>query len=288
MAIFVLLMIVFIVQVNIEKNIDELEQQIKEAETRLENENIKLKEGQEKHKNLVKSQKSLQQYNLELVIAVDTTGSMQRELDQLTQTIGLIGKVLPKIANSVKIGIVAYRKDEQEKLDISPFNLKKINDESNDNKRSFNKLYDFVRYLKAKTGSAPLEKAMDMSLKMFTKSEDFTGHQTFMLLGDVGPYEDKYRDQDISPKNIQQEKAMIHQLKIWSKGHLHRNVLILFSGEDEIAKTLQLQGENGTQHMKYVRSRLFFEKLAKEIGQPKGFSVNSTEMIPHLLSTILK
>ncbi len=288
MAIFILLMIVFIVQVNIKKDSKELEEQIKQAEIKLDSEKQKLKTEQKHHSNLVKSKKSLQQYNLELVIAVDTTGSMQRELDQLTDTIGLIGKVLPKIANSVKIGVVAYRRDENEQMDINPFHLRAIRDESYDNKKSFNKLYSFVRRLKAKTGSAPVELAMDQSLKMFSKPEEFTGHQTFMLLGDVGPYEDRYRDQGVESKNIQQEKAMVEQLKLWTKGHMHRNVLILFSGEDEIAKTLRLQGASGMQHKKFVRSKHFFEKLARETGQPEGFSVNSTEMIPHLLSALLR
>ena len=124
-----------------------------------------------------KSKMSLEKYNLEVVIAVDTTGSMQRELDQLTETIGLIGQVLPKIATSFKVGIVAYRIDKNERMDIQTFSLQRINDDSKDNSRSLSQLYNFTRNLKAKTGSAPIEQAMNKALKMFSPSESFTGHQ---------------------------------------------------------------------------------------------------------------
>lgn len=288
MAVFVLLMIVFIVQVNLETGVEELEKQIEKEGAKLESAKKALQAENKRLEKLKKSEKSLQQYNLELVVAVDTTGSMQRELDQLASTIGLIGKVLPKIANSVKIGVVAYRRDENESLDMEYFPLQTIKDGDHDGKISYNRIYNFVRYLKAKTGSAPVELAMDKALKMFSSADEFTGHQTFMLLGDVGPYEDRYRDQVIDDRNRQQANAMVDQLKIWSNKQLHRNVLILFSGEDEIAKTLKLQGAQGTQHQKFVQSSRLFKRFAMDIGQPEGYTTKSTEMIPHLLSAILK
>ena len=288
MAIFVLLMIIFIVQVNLAKGLEELEALIKKEVATLKQAKNKLSASKKHLEKLKKSEQSLQQYNLELVIAVDTTGSMQRELDQLSETIGLIGRVLPQIANKVKIGVVAYRRDEQEKLRIKTFKLQTIKPEDADNKRSFRRLHNFVRYLKAKTGSAPVELAMDQALKMFSNADHFTGHQAFMLLGDVGPYEDKYRDQVIDKRNRQQANAMVNQLEIWAKQQLHRNVLILFSGKDEIAKTLKLQGAQGVQHRKFVQSSHFFKRLATAAGQPEAYTTNSADMIPRLLSAILK
>jgi len=282
MAIFVLLMIVFVVQINLSQSVDELLEQIEKEKVALKLEENKLEEKNEQLTKLEKSKQSVQQYNFEVVIAVDTTGSMQWELDQLTNTIGLIGKILPKIGYTVKMGVVAYRRDENNRVDIKTFPLQVIRDEETDNKRSYRKIHSFVSRLRAKPGSAPVEEAMDQALKMFSNSESFVGHQTFMLLGDVGPYEDRYRDQLIDSKNRQQEKGMINQLKLWAEGSLHRNLLILFSGDDEIGKT------SGNQHQKFVQSRKFFEQLANESGQPQGFTSNQTDMIPQLLSVILK
>ena len=231
---------------------------------------------------LEKSKQSVQQYNFEVVIAVDTTGSMQWELDQLANTIGLIGKILPKIGKSVRMGVVAYRRDENNRVDIKTFPLQVIRDDDTDGKKSYRKIHGFVSGLRAKPGSAPIEEAMDQALKMFSNAESFAGHQTFMLLGDVGPYEDRYRDQLIDNKNRQQEKEMIDQLKLWTEGNYHRNLLILFSGDDEIGKT------SGNQHQKFVESKQFFQQLAKESGQPEGFTSNHADMIPQLLSVILK
>lgn len=288
MAIFVLLMIIFIVQVNLDEGLEEVEKKIAEAQAELKAKEKTKQEKETEKKKLSEAEKSMQQYNFEVVIAVDTTGSMQRELDQLTDTIGLIGKVLPEIAHSVKIGIVAYRRDEKDKDAISIFKMQTIKPESEDNKRSYRLVHDFVRKLKAQKGSAPIESAVDQALKMFSSPEQFTGHQTFMLLGDVGPFEDRYRDQNIDANNRQQAEAMVQQLKSWSEKTMNRNLLILFSGEDEIAKTLRLQGPNGRQHQKFLQSRELFKRFAEEAGQPEGYTTDTSEMIPSLLSVILK
>ncbi len=282
MAIFVLLMIIFIVQINLDIEIDELLEELAKEKSELQEEEKKLTQKNKHLQKLDQSKKSLEQYNFEVVIAVDTTGSMQWELDQLADTIALIGKILPKIGKNVKMGVVAYRRDQNNRKDIKIFPLQTIRDEDSDGKRSYRKIHGFVSRLRAQPGSAPVEEAMDTALKMFSSAEAFTGHQAFMLLGDVGPYEDRYRDQLIDSNNRQQEKGMIDQLKAWTGQSFHRNVLILFSGDDEIRKT------SGNQHKKFIESREFFKKLASGAGQPKGFTSNQTEMIPQLLSVILK
>ncbi len=282
MAIFVLLMIIFVVQINLDTSVKELLEQIEQETAELRAEEKKLADKNKQLAKLGMAKKGVEQYNFEVVIAVDTTGSMQLELDLLADTIGLIGKILPKIGNSVKIGVVAYRRDESNRQDIKVFPLQRILDEDTDGKRSFRKIHSFVGRLRAQPGSAPIEEAMDQALKMFSDADTFAGHQAFMLLGDVGPYEDRYRDQIIDSKNRQQEKGMINQLKSWRSKSMHRNVLVLYSGNDEIKKT------SGNQNKKFVESREFFKKLAAGAGQPEGFTSNPTEMIPQLLSVIVK
>lgn len=282
MAIFVLLMIIFVVQTNLGPGLENLRKELDAETVELESKVNDLENMNTALNKLEKSKASLQQYNFEIVIAVDTTGSMQWELDQLADTIGLISKILPKIGNTVKMGVVAYRRDQNNKEEIQAFPLQVIKDSDTDSNQSYRRIHSFVNRLKAKPGSAPIEKAMDMALKMFSSTSSFTGHQTFMLLGDVGPYEDHYRDQAIDSTNIQQENGMINQLKVWTSESLHRNILILFSGNDEIEKT------SGNQHKKFLASKIFFKKLATEAGQPEGFTSDQGEMIPQLLSTILK
>lgn len=281
LAVFVLLMIIFLVHINLETGLEEMQEKLAQAEEVLDEAVKKNAQELERTEKLLKSKQSLKQYNLEIVIAVDTTGSMQLEIDQLTDTIALIGKILPRIASTVKIGVLGYRRNEADKLVMQSFALQRIADPDSDASRSFKRLHDFVRRLRATPGSAPVELAMDNALKMFSSAETFTGHQTFMLLGDVGPYEDRYRDQKIDQKNIQQAAAMKRQLGIWAKASLHRNVLLLFSGNDEISKT------RGAQHQKFLESRKFFRELAASADQPEGYADNYSEMIPLLLSSAL-
>lgn len=281
LAIFVLLMIIFLVHINLDTGEEELIEQLAKSEAELEQAHEQQEVEVERNEKLKKSQQSLKQYNLEIVIAVDTTGSMQPEIDLLADTISLVGKILPRIANSVKIGVLGYRRDESDRVQIQTFPMQRIADPDKDGQRSFKRLHQFVRGLRAQAGSAPLEMAVDGALKMFSSTETFTGHQTLMLLGDVGPYEDRYRDQKIDARNEQHAQAMQRQLGIWAKASLHRNVLVLFTGNDEIAKT------RGAQHQKFVTSKVFFEELAAAAGQPDGYSDNYNEMIPLLLATAL-
>ncbi|MEM1231367.1 MAG: hypothetical protein AAGI15_12575 [Pseudomonadota bacterium] len=281
LAIMVLLMIVFLIQINLDIGIEALEQQLAETQGRFEQRQEALAEANEQNAKLKRSEQAMKQYNIELAIAVDVTGSMQLELNQLADTIGLVGKILPRIANKVRIGVVAYRKDEQNQVRTAKFPMQRIYAPESDSQRSFRRLHAFVRGLRARPGSAPLEQAVDTTLKMFAPTSSFNGHQAFMLLGDVGPYEDRYRDQTIDAANRRQERAMQRQLQVWAKASDHRNVLILFTGEDEITKT------RGAQNQKFISSRAFFEKLAAAAEQPDGYSNNYSEMIPLLLSTAL-
>lgn len=282
MAIIVMLMVVFMVQVNLDTGLEELQKRIAERQAVLDESTQEMEAAESELKKLENSRAAFENYQLEIVIAVDTTGSMQLELDLLTDAIALIAKALPQIASSLKMGVVAYRRDERDRLDIKRFPLQTIKDGDEDQRRSYRKVHGFVSALKAQAGSAPVEQAMDEALKMFSDAESFAGHQTFMLLGDVGPYEDRYRDQTISAANRRQEQAMISQLKAWTEKSLNRNALILFSGDDEIAKT------GGAQHRKFLESRTFFQALAAGTGQEEAYTNNSSEMIPILIKSALK
>jgi hypothetical protein len=281
LAIMVLLMIVFLIQINLDIGVEALEQQLADTQGRFAERREALADANEENARLKKSEQALQQYNIELAIAVDVTGSMQLEINQLADTIGLVGRILPRIANKVRIGVIAYRRDEQNRVRTQEFPMQRIANPDSDGQRSFRRLHSFVRSLRARPGSAPLEEAVDSALKMFSSTASFNGHQAFMLLGDVGPYEDRYRDQTIDSRNQRQAEAMRRQLSIWTKASNHRNVLVLFTGEDEIAKT------SGAQNQKFVASRTFFRQLAEAAGQPDGYSNNYSEMIPLLLSTAL-
>ncbi len=280
MAIFVLLMMLFIIQVN-SAGTEDLEEEIEVAAAQLETISAEVSELVQKIEKMERSKQSPAEYHIELVIAVDTTGSMQLELDQLTSSIALIAEVLPNISNSAKIGVIAYRNDENDESATQVFPLQRIQPKHQDQGVSYSRLFDFVRGLTAKTGSAPLEQAINSAVSQFSKLEDFTGHQTLMILGDVGPYEDFYQDQDISQANLNQETGIIRQIGYWMNDSLERKILVVFAGEDEIAET------EGDQHEKFVASRKFFERIAVDLEVPDGFSTSSADMIPLLLSGVL-
>lgn len=281
MAIFVLLMMIFIVQINLKIGLEEALLEIQKNQKIITEKELLLKKEKELVKQLKNHQKSFESYNFEIVIAVDITGSMQLELNQLSKTIELIGKILPEISQSAKIGIIAYRKDQNNRDVSRIFPMQTIRPKKHDKGKSYKKLLYFTKGLTAKPGSAPFEKTINKAISFFSNTNNFTGHQTLIILGDVGPYEDYYQDQKISPKNLQQEKHIISSITNWKEKSLNRNLLLLYSGRDEIKKT------SGEQLKKYKQSQAFFQKIAKHLNSPTSYSEKVTDMLPIVLKTIL-
>ena len=263
MAIFVLLMIIFLtlVQISEAKTQEELEQkqealaQAKKAEEQL----------KELTKTVMDLRGQLKTRSLEIVIAVDVTGSMQEEITHLKATIDTIASAMPSIT-SLKIGIVAYGFVNKQPLKVFP--LAQIQAQEKDGGASFETLKDFMGSLSAKGSGAPVRQATKTALSMLTSSSDGTG-QIFMLLGDVGPYEllKQTGDTEASAEN-----EMFSMVSAWHSSNEARKVISLYSAEG--------------QHTN-ARNRRFFEELSVSAGKNGYFTDHAAKMLAFILKASL-
>lgn len=212
------------------------------------------------------------EHHVELVIAVDVTGSMQRELDELAESIALLGETLPRMVNTVAVGVIAYRRDANNRDVSQTYPMTRLLPPSRDQGSSAKRLRSWVQALRAEAGSAPLSAAIDTALAMFRPPGEFHGQQVLMVLGDVGPFEDGWQDQSITKANREQESALIERVAQWQKAGPGRRLLALFSGLDEIDKT------QGQQHRKFVESKAFFKRMADAVVHDDAYSENSSDM----------
>lgn len=295
MAIFVLLMIVFLSMVNqsdiqkVEMLENKLQEKAQEATKLAAERDSSREQAQELTQKIAQLDHAVKTKGLQLVVAVDTTGSMEKPLGHLKETINTIAKVLPNIAPDFSIGIVAYRQGENEKHFTREFPFQRVFPREKDGGQSLNALSEFMKSLKPENGLAPVEIAVDGSLKMLSQFGHYPGVQAFMLLGDVGPYEDSLEVPGLffegSALELEMEDRIISKLKRWAQGSERRKVISVFSGTEPVRTGNNYDDE---QYLaKYERSRSYFGRIAAETGNSENFTDNPARMLVYLLNAII-
>lgn len=285
MAIFVLLMLIFILLANESSPIAKLKKQVAAVEEQIE-------QTEQAQERLAKDSKAreqeiakLSERNVEIVIAVDKTSSMEEELSNLKSAIGRLGQILPGVSETVSIGVVAYRIEESGRNATARFPLQPIRTVSDDQGRSLGQLRQFLRRQTHASGLAPILQATRSALGMFNDSPGYRGHQVFLLLGDVGPYEESIRGVDqITTAGEQRAKALVSEIAGWAKARKNRNLIVLFSGRDEVSRTIF----GAARQRKHRVSMGLFADIARAAGQPKAYTENQSSMLADFLVAALK
>jgi len=287
MAIFVLLMTIFIVLAELSSPARKAKKQIEAIQEQKAEVVTKIGESEDKAKDLESEIEKLARKDIEIAIAVDKSGSMEQELYNLTSAIQKLAQILPKVSESVKISVVSYRISESMRNETVVFPMTRILDPKEDNGRSYQQLVRFLKNQRHKSGLAPILNATDLALAQFDSSPSFKGHQVFMLLGDVGPYEESINDADrITAAGEQRANKLVNTVGSWAKGKKNRNMIILFSGRDEVYRSGF--GYGAARRHKHKVSMDLFKKIAAGAGQPKSYTENQSSMLADFLVAALK
>jgi cell division protein FtsB len=285
MAIFVLLMLIFILLANESSPIAKLKKKIAAVEEQIEQTDQAKAQLEQDSKALEKSIAKLSERNVEIVIAVDKSSSMEEELNNLKSAISRLGSILPGVSETVRIGVVAYRIEENGRDASERFPLQPIRKVSDDRGQSLGQLQRFLRRQTHASGLAPILQATRSGLAMFNNSPGYRGHQVFLLLGDVGPYEESIRGVDrITAAGEQRAAALVGEIASWAKARKNRNLIVLFSGRDEVSRTRF----GGARQHKHRVSMGLFQDIAKAAGQPKAYTENQSSMLADFLVAALK
>jgi len=285
MAIFVLLMIIFLLLAHESSPIAKLKKQFEAVEQKtqsLQSSTETLSKAAELDEKIVAK---MAERNVEIAIAVDKSNSMEQELYNLKRAIGRLGEILPGVAKNVRVGVVAYRINESYQDSTEVFPMTQIQEVSADRGQSLQSLTRYLRRQTHQSGLAPILKATQKSIAMFNPSPSFNGHQVLMILGDVGPYEENMQGVDtITAAGEQRANQLINIVSQWVKAKKNRNIILLFSGRDEIYRTIYGRER---QHKHKVSMELF-QAIAQAAGQPKAYTENQSTMLADFLIAALK
>jgi hypothetical protein len=86
-------------------------------------------------------------HDLELMIVIDTTGSMGRQIDDLRNTLGSIVNVLCRLSENLRVGVVAYR-DHGDEYVVRTLSLRRVSPDDS----GMTELREFIRGLGADGG----------------------------------------------------------------------------------------------------------------------------------------
>ncbi len=147
---------------------------------------------------------------VDLVIAIDVSGSMREGIEELKRASVSITDVMSRATSEFNVGVVAYRETVVKTLPLT-----RIQDSKKAGQASFNKLRNTLESLQAEQGTVDLEMAFQAATRMLDGAPRGVRKQVLLLIGDVGCYE--LGEQNArEPFEIQLEDKLCRDLKGWA------------------------------------------------------------------------
>jgi hypothetical protein len=263
MAIFVLIVIVLALQVRPDGVPADVHKQALEEVAQAQALNDELQ------KKVLELEKEGKPKPLELVVAIDGSGSMGTALKTLQFAIGTIGETMPMISSTVHVGIVIYREAESTLV----FPMTKIEKEEIDGGRSLNALTQFAQNMTPQPARADLAHAVRQAASMFPPNAGGESRKrTLMFAGDVGPYESGQFMDAVGEQEIRRV------LSEWKRNNAEGNVIAVYTGSDQTDQWIINQRE---------RTLQLFREMATIGGDAGNFSPHDRKLFPLLLKGIL-
>lgn len=271
MAIFVFLMMVFLVLINEgdAKKRHELEQKLAQATAATKRAQDHLKTVLEEFAEL---ERAVRTKGLELVIAVDRTGSMKDGLLDLTETLNVFSSVITQYVPEYRIAILAYHENPVLFLEM-PMTI--VLPADKDGGQSQAKVGEFLTSITPAGGAAPVEEAVKRALRIHTANSAFHGAHVFMIIGDVGPFESGVAASD----NPQVVDSLITYMSAWAAQSKMNKVVSVYADKG-------CSVQNGC--VLPEESKAFFRRACQITSDRNECSnLSSEQMLIHLLRSVV-
>ncbi len=173
--------------------LNETRQQLNESREQLQASQSALAQARQEAEELKQELAKAKFPHLDLVIALDTTGSMREPIDGLKQELGEMVQVLSRLAPSLGVGVVAFN-DRRQTPVVSVEQLREVSPGS----ANFNRLKNFINRLSAGSASGENNDTPEAVYRAFRESAAMSWRGTaekkiIVVITDAPPYNDEYR-----------------------------------------------------------------------------------------------
>lgn len=283
MAIFVLLFIIMMSQVNPEivtpEELKELQQEnfaqrMQIQKFQKENQDLRAEANQA----LEQLERALETHPIELVIAIDISSSMTQPLQSLKDAIQKLAVELPRVTDEFRVGIVGYggngKRVTFEKRTMDSVGLRELR--------------EFLRTLQLVGGYVDVTEAVVNAMNMFDGGQGET-RKAFVLIGDVGPYEQRGNQRLIDYSNspalfsTQYESINYNAVKQFVERYELTSMMAMYTGNSTPPSSDNYQTIVATKPSTVT----FFKSMAETAGKRGKYTENPEEMLTMLLLAVL-
>jgi hypothetical protein len=235
-------------------------------------------ELEETQESLKEAQGQLDTAALEIVVAIDRSGTMGEELEDLMRFIRSVAEFMPRITPNFRIGIIAYGDEDGDfsaSEDLEQFPLREIKPREVDDGKSFDLVDKFISGIQPKNSLAPVAEALELALEWLQRSAaQAQGRQVLILIGDVGTMETDWNGRkDYSREEQVRAESLALKVGRWIQASPQRSVLTFFS-------------EHNPNDTNNADTQEFFEKIAIKSGQPENYKESTSDMVGALIEVI--
>jgi len=297
MAIFALLMIIFLTLVQPLESTENLEQELTDTQEQLK----QAKEEAEKQaQQAAATEAKLKAKPIDLAIAVDGSSSMSETLNAIQTSIEFVAEVASRLAPTFRLSIVIYRDRESTQL----FTLTEINSTSQGIKSAgMNKLNTWlyekvisVRNLRGGKDGQPggqsygesryedrfnplhsiadIQYGIKLATSQLNKKNSEETQKVLIVIGDMGPWERPNSQSAADNFGLQKQKDIFAMMKTFSSPETH-HIMTLFTGK----------GNHGLNHRRETIA--FFKGLAKIGGERGKYSDDASQVAATVVEAVI-
>ncbi|MEM7239341.1 MAG: vWA domain-containing protein [Pseudomonadota bacterium] len=219
---------------------------------------------------------------VDLVVAIDVSGSMREPLKELNETLQELAENFPDVIRDFRIGVVSFAQ-RLNSSGVDAFPLRVMDDAGKA------ELIAWLSKLKHGNSLVDTNAAINAAIAMHQTGSEDGRRRSLVLIGDVGPFELQgqrvLRDTSRAnaPINRAFESTGIQAIRSFAASDPENRVLTIFSG----APTAQSSNGSRVRSWAYEESQAFFCSAAAAAGPQGRYSEQAYKMVWTLLETFI-
>lgn len=206
---------------------------------------------------------------VDLVIALDTSGSMTSQLEELRVTLVELAENFPRLIEDFRIGFVAYQVDYPDGVNVFPLTTMDY--------YGVEKLRAYIEEINVVGGAVDTVRGLERAQQLFGDVTDSSRQRALVLIGDAGPYEWRFGNSSKGQQVRQSDHPRLERESF------------------EIAQTFTSAAKENYIMAVYTASQGqirqpqydFFCRLAKAGGEQGRFTPTSNSLVWTLMESII-